>query len=873
MNEKNNDIQAKQINNIFYNEKLTTIEKYKAIIALKFEDNELYDMLVENVKKVYTEQIRENLIEGIFTNPKFTLEDKVEELRIAILVKHKQNEDFAKAFGIKKIVYGDEFNYIQTIDNKYITYLNITIEEVLDYVTQERKIEVISSFYGMIEACSDKFSYYQLNVPISFKENIKHINNKINEFKGQEKLVKALKSDIDKFKMYEKNIKYKKMAFLGMQASSVNELKELYTSVYYRGGNDIQSRVLNDDEFDYVLRELIFNYQFCKTSSGGSYCYDEANDEYVQVLQVKSFDKYQNYLYLQRLADLNFLEKEGQDVKTQLIINTTKLSKAKSMDITSAALGEMRGRHNYDKSIDGQFEQKEALNEIARTHNDLRNNQSEVITQNEFKVVVRTKNYKDLKNIQKKIKKSFKGSIDLVVTPFDNKMLLLKNAMTTSTKLTNIVEMTLTNLAICFPYNYVVMEEKDGMYLCVNRKSIVKCDFYNKTHEKPLSCGFIFGMSGSGKSTLMKYILSESRIKGNKVFSIDQDNEFSELTTALGGLNINFGDNDTAINPLKIIYYENHGYSLDSVIRNQKSLVIQIMESINGENYSGNTRILFESLLNEMYDEYKDEEFTFSDIIEKINTHSNSDNKELALYNKDYVTLKKILENTINSYPMLNQKTNVELNGDMINFNITDCKSDPILLDSLMIIIFNYINWSMANNQLVDTDIPEEVAKKLAIEKLLVINPKYTNEQLESMEYKELKDKFFKERKKITIMVDEAHRMMKNKRTVEFIDRSSRESRKYEAGIWFASQSFADIFRKGIAEVTALYELLPYKFMLKQEPSAVKKLAEDVSLTQAEQQAIINAKKGTGLVAIGNKKYPYQNFISREWLDLFSGGQ
>lgn len=52
MDEKNNDIQVQQINNIFYNEKLTTIDKYKAIIALKFVNNELYDMLVDIIKKV-----------------------------------------------------------------------------------------------------------------------------------------------------------------------------------------------------------------------------------------------------------------------------------------------------------------------------------------------------------------------------------------------------------------------------------------------------------------------------------------------------------------------------------------------------------------------------------------------------------------------------------------------------------------------------------------------------------------------------------------------------------------------------------------------------------------------------------------------------
>ena len=84
------------------------------------------------------------------------------------------------------------------------------------------------------------------------------------------------------------------------------------------------------------------------------------------------------------------------------------------------------------------------------------------------------------------------------------------------------------------------------------------------------------------------------------------------------------------------------------------------------------------------------------------------------------------------------------------------------------------------------------------------------------------------DRRRVICLIDEAHRFINTKNTLctDFILKLERRSRKYDAGLWYATQSILDFMPSDTGEsvdtVKKIFQLVQYKFLLKQSSDSIE---------------------------------------------------
>lgn len=80
----------------------------------------------------------------------------------------------------------------------------------------------------------------------------------------------------------------------------------------------------------------------------------------------------------------------------------------------------------------------------------------------------------------------------------------------------------------------------------------------------------------------------------------------------------------------------------------------------------------------------------------------------------------------------------------------------------------------------------------------------------------------------VVCLIDEAHRFISVKypQVTEFIEKLCRRTRKYFAGLWFATQSILDFIPDGnlaaAGSIKVIFSLVQYKMILKQSPESIE---------------------------------------------------
>lgn len=88
------------------------------------------------------------------------------------------------------------------------------------------------------------------------------------------------------------------------------------------------------------------------------------------------------------------------------------------------------------------------------------------------------------------------------------------------------------------------------------------------------------------------------------------------------------------------------------------------------------------------------------------------------------------------------------------------------------------------------------------------------------------------DRRYVVSLIDEAHRFInaKNPQVTDFIEKLVRRTRKYDASLWFASQSISDYNPTGNSEgaekIRVIFQLVQYKFIFKQSANTAASLHE-----------------------------------------------
>lgn len=838
----------------------------------KYNKEKILEDIINKVDYIYDYALYHVKVINLFKT-KFTFKTINEELNNIINDIEKRHEEYNKLVGIKEVVINDNLNYFITTNEEYVSFIKLDVKERLDMLDDKSISKYLSSFYQMLSVSPSRFSIHYLNKRLSFKQRLNELEEFERRFGKNKTICSALESDIRRYKKIEDTIKFEKMAFIQIKEKSFQDLATTMNQLLSKGIK-VETSLLDSKLFNLVLNKLVYQYNYISPSTSQTYGYDKKDKNYFKILNIKKFGRNQEALYLQNIVNYRF----PSSIESQLTLNIEKLSKEDSMQIASSNLTKVSENHKYDKKESSKIAQGRDYHQIKHFIEELETKDQEVITETEYKLILKSKDYKDLENITKQLNLNFKGKIEFIEIPFDLKYQLVSMMDIKKVDLKHQIQMSLEHLAYSFGHNFVSFYEENGIDICLNANTLVTTNPWNKTSDKPSSSGYICGTMGSGKSTFAKALIFHNAMIGNKNYVIDQDNEFTGLFQSMNGSIIYFGTKDkTYINPLKV---EKTKFSNANFVKNHLVTVQNIVRILAGDSFGGDVEIVFNSIITKMYDEMIDEEFTFSDVIEytkKFMLKEKKDNlSQYKSFEKSYYRIIKILENIVFQYPDLNKKTNVVLDNDNISFNITAIKEDEKYVSALMLLIFSFLSKKMSNNQLIlkkdqSNKKFEEVFAKL---EELGINKEDIDIEILN-DYEKLKELYENNKQFILLFIDEFHRMTKIKEVLQFVVNSVREGRKYDAGMWFASQSFTDVFYTSDKDSneSKLWELLPYKFIFKQEARAVDKINEFIRLTRQQSNKIISAGKGQGICQIGSGIYPYEKRLSKEYLNIFDGGK
>ncbi|WP_308150276.1 Mbov_0397 family ICE element conjugal transfer ATPase [Spiroplasma sp. AdecLV25b] len=136
------------------------------------------------------------------------------------------------------------------------------------------------------------------------------------------------------------------------------------------------------------------------------------------------------------------------------------------------------------------------------------------------------------------------------------------------------IEMTCDTFATSFPIPDTPLNDKKGFLLAetISGKPVL-WDLFQKSSERPNKNMLILGESGSGKSFTTKKILTNLIYRNSKIFILDPEREYQNLTKKLNGEWIDAsGSKGNIINPLEIYKLNEEDDNADT-FNNQLSLL------------------------------------------------------------------------------------------------------------------------------------------------------------------------------------------------------------------------------------------------------------------------------------------------------------
>lgn len=358
-----------------------------------------------------------------------------------------------------------------------------------------------------------------------------------------------------------------------------------------------------------------------------------------------------------------------------------------------------------------------------------------------------------------------------------------------------------TSLATTFPFTTSELTANEGILYGINEhnESLVIFDRFSLENANSV----VFGKSGGGKSYFVKLEILRQLMFDTEVIVIDPENEYEELSKAVGGDYITFSFNSSAkINPFDLSgVYEPGENELGLKILSLHGLCKVIMGALNPTEEAILDRALVLT--------YKQKGITpdpatqsppaggepplLEDLYKTLTGMEDPSAKSLA------DRLEKFIKGSLAG--IFNQSSNVNLNKQFTVFSIRDLEDE--LRPIAMYIILDYI-W---------TRVKKDLKKRLLI-------------------------------------VDEAWYLMKYPDSATFLYSIAKRARKYYLGLTTITQDVEDFLGSDYGK--AIVQNSSIQVLLKQSSAAIDRVSEIFYLSEGEKNLLLSAEVGTGLFFAGS---------------------
>ena len=417
-----------------------------------------------------------------------------------------------------------------------------------------------------------------------------------------------------------------------------------------------------------------------------------------------------------------------------------------------------------------------------------------------------------------------------------------------------------SSVANLFPFSYSGKTDKKGIVIGkdVNGSNII-VDFDKRDSNKTNGHIAIFGNSGEGKSYLAKQILTIFRQQRKNIYTLDIDDEYSELTDNLGGTNLDMLAGNYKINPLepKVIMFDKEDSEVSlpelskttqAVLSSHISFVMSFFEVYKPEMTSAQLDVL-EILLNKTYKKFGIDSYTDLSAIDSHNFPRLQDLYDTA-------------QNELNSYDRNIQTTDKETlyTKEQLRSTVLAINSICVGRDS------HYFNGF--------TNIPNANFVNFIIKGVLDLKENLKNAIYFNI-FSFMQNKFFTEGN-TAVLFEEIHEIVKSKVVVEYIRSFIKRGRKKNSDVVLASQNIDDLMLPGIVEYTRpLFSIPTHMFLFYPGKVQVETFKSVTGLSSTEYKLISKSHRGFTFYMCGNEKYHIQVKVPSYKSELFgsAGGR
>lgn len=356
-------------------------------------------------------------------------------------------------------------------------------------------------------------------------------------------------------------------------------------------------------------------------------------------------------------------------------------------------------------------------------------------------------------------------------------------------------------LSTTFPFVSSDLSSNEGILYGINRhnNSLILFDRFKMENANMV----VFAKSGAGKSYTIKLEAFRSMMLGTNVIIIDPENEYKYLCETVGGTFIKISLNsDSRLNPFDLPKL-GEDEDPEDIIRNNIANLIGLLHIMLGSVTPEEDSIL-DKAIRETYSlrditaqsnfaAFDSNSFpTMSDLYEVLSNMEGADSLS--------VRLEKYTEGIFSGF--LNHPTNVQINNQMVVFNIRDLEDE--LRPIAMFVVLQFIWNEMRSNM-----------------------------------------------KKRIVIVDEAWVMMKHDDAASFMFGIAKRCRKYFTGLTTITQDITDFLASRYGKPIVTNSSL--QLLLRQSPAAVDTIMETFYLTDQEKFLLLESNVGEGIFFAGAK--------------------
>lgn len=411
-----------------------------------------------------------------------------------------------------------------------------------------------------------------------------------------------------------------------------------------------------------------------------------------------------------------------------------------------------------------------------------------------------------------------------------------------------------SSVANCYPFNYSGKTDPNGFYIGKDKFGTnIIVDFDRRADDKTNSNILILGNSGQGKSYLLKLLLTNIRMSGKAIISLDAEQEYEDLCNNLGGCYIDLMGGEYIINPL-----EPKAWTDNTTLEEDLD---------SPEAFRKTTRLSQHiSYLKDFFRVYKDFDDAQIDALEILLTR---------LYAKFGIT-------------------------DHTDFDRLKATDYPIMEDLYAMVEEEYHRYEIGSKSLFTEDLLREICLGLnsmcvgAESKFFNGHTNITDDRFivfgvkGLMEAnKKLKDAMlfnilsYMNHKLLTrgntcASIDELYLFLTNLTAIEYIRNASKRVRKKESSIVLASQNIEDFLLPEVKELTKpLFSIPTHQFLFNAGNINPKDYIDTLQLEQSEFDLIKYPERGTCLFKCGNERYLLQVIAPEYKAKLFgnAGGR